>query len=88
MLYHTKRAYYFSLGTRVFKVVRTQKKKELATVQKEYRIDQLVTFPLSPESYYISRLKWEEYALHRKSFLKDLLRQGKDENKTGEVWLL
>ena len=50
-------------------------------------MDQLVTFPLSPQSYSISLLKWEEFALQRKHFLKDLLRQGKDENKTGEVWL-
>ena len=86
-LYHSKRTYNFSLGSRVFKVLRTQK-KELATVQKEYTIDQLVTFPLSRQSCYISLLKWEEFVLHRKSFLKDLLRHGKDENKTGEVWLL
>ena len=85
-LYDSKRAYNFSLGTRVFKVLRTQK-KELATVQKEYIVDQLVTFPLSPQSYHISLLKWEEFVLHRKSFLKDLLRHGKDKNKAGKVWL-
>ena len=84
-IYHSKRAYYLILGTRVFKVLKTH--KELAALQKEYPIDQLVTFPLSPQSYYIALLKWEVFALHRKSFLKDLLRQGKDENKTGEVWL-
>ena len=86
-IYNSKTAYNFSLATRVFKVLRTNK-NELVTVQKEYTIHQLVTFPLSPQSYYISLLKWEVFALHRKSFLKDLLRHGKDENKTGEVWLL
>ena len=45
-------------------------------------------FPLSPQSYYIAFLKWEIFALHGKSLLKNLLRQGKDKNKTGEVWLL
>ena len=79
-IYHSKRDYYLSLGTKVFKVLRTQKKK-LATVQKQYTIDQLVTFPLSPQSYYISLLKWEVLALHRKSFLKDLLRQGRKRRK-------
>ena len=85
-IYHSKRDYYLSLGTRVFKVLRTQKKK-LATVQKQYTIDQLVTFPLSPQSYYIALLKWEIFPLHRKYLLQDLLRQGKEEKKTGEVWL-
>ena len=33
-------------------------------------IDQLVTFPLSPQSYYIVLLKWELFALHRKCFLR------------------
>ena len=83
---HSKRDYYLSLGTRVFKVLRTQKKK-LATVQKQYTIDQLVTFPLSPQSYYIALLKWEIFPLRRKYLLQDLLRQGKEEKKTGEVWL-
>ena len=86
-LYHSKRAWNFSLGSRVFKVLRTQK-KELATVQKEYTIDQLLPFPLSRQSCYSSLLKREEFVLQRKSFLKDLLRHGKDENKTEEVWLL
>ena len=75
-IYHSKRAYYLSLGTWVFKVQRTQKKK-LPTVQKQYTIDQLVEFPLSPQSYYLPTLKWEIFPLHRKPFLQDLLRQGK-----------
>ena len=43
---------------------------------------------MSPQSYYIALLKREVFVLHRKSFPKDLLRQGKDENKAREVCLL
>ena len=59
--------------------------KKLTTVRKEYAIDQLVTFPLSTQSYKIGPLKSERFTLQKKSFLKDLLRHDKDENKKGKV---
>ena len=65
-----------------------QKKKELTIVQKEYAIDQLIMFPMSPEWNKIALLKSARFNLHRKSFLKDLLKQTNNENKTGKVWLL
>ena len=86
-IYHSKRAYYLSLGTRVFKVPRTQKKRISSSSKRIHNTPvsyvSIVTSILSHFSF-----KWKVFALHRKSFLKDLLRQGKDENKTGEVWLL
>ena len=51
-------------------------------------IDQLIMFPLSPQSYEIAHLKSARFALLRKCFLSDLLRQTNDEKKTGRVWLL
>ena len=36
---------------------------------------------MPPQSYYIALLKSKKFTLHRKSFLKDLLRQGKDKIK-------
>ena len=63
-------------------------KDELTTVQKQYAIDQLLLLSLSPQSYQIALLKSARFILHRKSFLKDLLRQTKVENKTSSVWLL
>ena len=40
---------------------------------------------MSPQSHYIVLLKSARFTLQRKPFLKDLLRQTKDENKTGNV---
>ena len=45
-------------------------------------------FPLSPQSYQIAHLKSPRFTLHRKSFLKVLQRQTKDENKTSKVGVL
>ena len=65
-----------------------RQKDELTTVRKQYAIDQLLLFSLSAQSYQIVLLKSARFILHRKSFLQDLLRQTKDENKTSSVWLL
>ena len=69
------------------KVLRTQK-KIINNNSTRIAIDQLVLFLLSPQSYENALLKSKTFTWHRKSFLKDLLRQGKNENKRGEVWLL
>ena len=42
----------------------------------------------SPQSYKIALLIQARFTLHRNSFLKDLLRQGNDQNKRRKVWLL
>ena len=67
--------------------MKQKKKKKLTTVQKDYPIDGFIMFPLSIftsilVNYYFQS---ERFTLHRKSFLKDLLRQGKDQNKRGKV---
>ena len=36
----------------------------------------------------IALLKLERSGMHRNSFLKDILKQGKYQNKRGKVWLL
>ena len=53
-------------------------------------IVQLIIFPLSPQSYEISHLESARFALLRKYFPSDLLRQTNDEKKKkiGRVWLL
>ena len=56
-------------------------KNELTTVQKQYVIGQLLLFSLSPQPYQILLLKSARFTLHIKSFLKDLLRQTKDQIK-------
>ena len=71
----------FSWRTKVVKFS-WHRKKELTTVQKQYPIDRLFMFPLNiPQYYKIILLKSARFILHRKSFLKNLLRQKKNKNK-------
>ena len=62
------------------------KKKEFTTVQKQYPVDLLIiiTWKYSPQSCYIALLKSAKFTLPRRSFLTDLLRQGKNERKKRE----
>ena len=64
-----------------------KEKSEFTTVQKEYPVHLLIIFTLKylPQSYYIALLKSGRFTLRRKSFLIDLLRQGKEENKKEKV---
>ena len=48
----------------------------------------MITLKYLPQYYWIAHLKSAGFTLHRKSFLKDLLRHGKHENKRGKVLLL
>ena len=86
-IYHSKRAYYLSLVTRAFKVLRTQK-KTISNSSKRIRHRSISYISIVTSILLHCSFKMRSIYLHRKSFLKDLLRQGKDENKTGEVWFL
>ena len=67
-----------------------KEKKWIHNSSKEYPEHLLIIFTLKylPQSYYIALLKSGRFTLRRKSFLIDLLRQGKEENKKEKVWLL
>ena len=67
-----------------------KQKKELATGQKEYPIDQLIVLPLNIFTRILLNCSFKigKIYLTKKYFLKDLLRHGKGKNKSGKVWVL
>ena len=65
----------------------SHKRRTKDSLKTIYAIDDLIMFPLSPQSYQIARFKSARSTLHRKFFLKDLLKQTNHENKIGKVWL-
>ena len=60
-------------------------KKRTNNSSKAIPIDQLIIFPLSPESYEIAHLKSARFALLRKYLLSDLLRKTNYEQKNREI---